>query len=423
MKHPYEIGALVFTVALIAGLLTGVAAKNIEIYYEILPTADARSDDEPKCYTSACEKKHGSGAVGEDDTTSEYEQIQEQKETAMDAVNEEMKRVKKEIANSKTEIDKLQDALPDLRLQLLEQEEVERMAGNAHKGMKMELKQYKKEYRVAYESATTTEQMDAAKQLKVEYQNYELQYNQSIADHNKESAETAKLKERIEEKEDQLDELRETLIELEDEFEELKVDMYKAGRNDQFVSIRLSNTCEMLIASGNPTVCPKYEELVPMFDNTDARISGGFVWDDENNDLNRERPKMQNYELYYEQVPNWMVISVDPDARMMVKGSLVEIAPNRVHFICTPNSSICKIPEDWDKNERYVQYDIHINKYCDHALVSPTMDAITSAVNQLREGCDSGEDMWKKLITLPIFGDVMIYNHSWINNFLSGVGN
>ena len=29
MKHPYEVGALVFTVALIAGLLTGIAFKDV----------------------------------------------------------------------------------------------------------------------------------------------------------------------------------------------------------------------------------------------------------------------------------------------------------------------------------------------------------------------------------------------------------
>ena len=67
-------------------------------------------------------------------------------------------------------------------------------------------------------------------------------------------------------------------------------------------------------------------------------------------------------------------------------------------------------------------YDIHINKYCTHAIVSPNMESITTAVNQIMESCESGEDEWRKLITLPIFGDVRIYNHGWINDFLRNVG-
>ena len=38
------------------------------------------------------------------------------------------------------------------------------------------------------------------------------------------------------------------------------------------------------------------------------------------------------------------------------------------------------------------------------------------------EGCADGEDEWRKLITIPIFDDIRIYNHGWINDFLRSVG-
>ena len=228
------------------------------------------------------------------------------------------------------------------------------------------------------------------------------------------------IEEQIEEKEDELDETRELVIELKDELDQLRMDMYKAGRNDQFISIRLGGTCQQLIESGHPTKCPTYRELVPLFDNTEERFRGGF--EDLGYDLNRLPSKMQNYELYYEQVPSWLVITVDPDNRMMQKSSTIVIAPSRVHWTCTESDSACNIPPDWDKNEVYVQYDIHINKYCTKAMVSPDIEMITEAVNQFIDRCAQPQSEWLKLISLPIFGDFKIYNHGWISDFLSAAG-
>ena len=145
-------------------------------------------------------------------------------------------------------------------------------------------------------------------------------------------------------------------------------------------------------------------------------------FDEEKNDLNRERSQLQNYERYYEQVPSWLVITVDPDARMMQKAALIEIAPNRVHWVCGVNDAACDIPADFGQNERYIQYDIHIDKYCTHALVSPDINVIGDAVNQFLDACQQPNDEWRKIITLPIYGDVRIYNHGWINDILRSAG-
>ena len=406
---------LVFFIAVAVGMVITIAVLE----------ADARHDEspnEPHCYTSSCEKRFGSGGEDdpEDQPSSEYELVQEQKETAMDAINEEMKRVIKEKKDAEALVISLEDLLPELRVQLLAQENIENLAGNAHKGMENTLKAMKREYRSAYDDADTMDEIDAAKQLKVDYINFEHEYAKLMADENAEHDKTVVLEENIEEKEDELDEARELVIELKEELEQLRMDMFKAGRNDQFISIRLGGTCEMLIKSGHPTKCPTYRELVPMFDNTEERFSGGF--EDLGYDLNRLPTKMKNYELYYEQVPSWLVITVDPDQRMMQKSSTIVIAPNRVYWTCTQADSACNIPVDWDKNEVYVQYDIHINKYCTKAMVSPDIEIITEAVNQFIEKCAQPQDDWLKLIALPLYGDFTMYNHGWINDFLRTMG-
>ena len=399
-----------FSLAVAVGMLITIAIVEV----------DARSEDEPQCYSSSCEKRFGSES--EDQPTTEYEEIQEQKETEMDAINDEMKRVIKEKAEAEKEIEKLEIEIPKLKIDLLAQENVERLSGHEHMGMVSILKQMKKDYRDAYDSAETIEEIDAAKQLKVEYVNYENKYNLALEKENKEHAKTVELEDKIEEKEDELDEQRELVIELDEELDQLRLDMFKAQRNDQFIAIRLSGTCEMLIKNGYPHKCPTYQELVPMFDNTDERISGAFYFDEEKNDLNRERSQLQNYERYYEQVPSWLVITVDPDARMMQKAALIEIAPNRVHWVCGVNDAACDIPADFGQNERYIQYDIHIDKYCTHALVSPDINVIGDAVNQFLDACQQPNDEWRKIITLPIYGDVRIYNHGWINDILRSAG-
>ena len=387
--------------------------------------ADARHDEspnEPHCYTQSCEKRFGSndGDDPEDNPSSEYEMVQEQKETQMDAINEEMKRVIKERDQQEALVEQLEDLLPELRLQLLEQENVENLAGNAHAGMDNTLKEMKRAYRSAYDDADTMEEIDIAKQLKVDYINFEHDYNQLLADENKQNQKTEDLEDKIEVKEDELDEAREKIIELNDELDQLRLDMFRAGRNDQFISIRLSGTCEMLIESGHPTKCPTYRELVPLFDNTEARFSGEF--EDLGHDLNRVPSKMKNYELYYEQVPSWLVITVDPDSRMANKSSMINVQATRVHWNCTTSDSACNIPPDFDKNEVYIQYDIHINKYCTSAMVSPDIELITEAVNQFIDKCAQPQDEWRKIITLPIYGDFKIYNHGWISDFLRSAG-
>ena len=400
-----------FFIAIAVGMLITIAIVE----------ADARSEDEPTCYSASCKRAMEEANNDPDEKpTTEYEAQQHAIETKMDAINDEMKKVIQQRDDAEKEIEKLEIEIPKLKLELLAQEIEERRAGHEHMGMVSILKQMKKDYRAAYDAAETIDEIDAAKQLKVEYIEYENKYNQALATENKEHDKTIVLEEKIEEKENELDEKRELIIELEEQLDQLRLDMFKAKRSDQFIAIRLSGTCEMLIEREYPNNCPTYRELVTMFDNTDPRFSGGV--EELGYDLNRERPQMDNYWRYYEQIPSWVVITVDPDAHMASKAALIEIAPNRVHWTCTEKDSACNVPVDWDKQEVYVQYDIHIDKYCARALVSPDMESITTAVNQFLEACSEPEDMWRKLINLPIYGDLRSYNVPWINDVLRNAG-
>ena len=196
----------VFFILIAVGMT--VAIVTIEV---ILPEADARHEEsggtEPHCYTSSCEKRFGSndGSDPEDNPSSEYEIVQEQKETEMDRINEEMKRVIKEKDDAEAQVLKLEELLPEMRVQLLDQENVENLAGNAHFGMDRTLKDMKKAYREAYDAAETIAEIDAAKILKVDYINFEHQYAEAMAAENKEHDKTVAIEDNIELKEDELD--------------------------------------------------------------------------------------------------------------------------------------------------------------------------------------------------------------------------
>jgi len=388
----------------------------------ITPDADARSEDEPKCYSPACKQKYNEEKEVSGTGTDVEKNIAE-REMEMDMINDEIKKVKIEIKRLEDLIEKLGDEIPEMELKLLELEENERLDGNKVSGLWHELKQMKKDYRNAYDTAEGTDEMDAAKELKELYIEKEVEYNNAIKSEDQSNIAIDEQKEKISDTEDELDTATEELVDAKDLFEQLKIEMYKAKRNDQFIAIRLSSTCETLIKmsyeDGYPTNCPTYRELKATFDNTDERFSGG--WIDVGHDLERQKPHMENYWRYYEQIPNWTIITVDPDAQMMQRAAVIEIAPNQVRWICTDNDILCEKPPDFDHNEMYIQYDIHIDKYCAHALVSPDMTVINTAVNQFLTQCDDGDD-WRKVISLPIYDNLRVYNSGWMTDLLRSLG-
>ena len=274
--------------------------------------------------------------------------------------------------------------------------------------MEYKLKQLKNEYRSAYDDADTSEELTAAKEAKQVYLDYKAEYERELGISQKENNHVDSYYTEYDDAQDDLEIMLDELDELNTQFDELRIEMFKAKTSDQFVSIRLSQTCLTLIKSGHPTDCPTYRELKEKFDNTDPRFSGGFV--DYGYDIRRDNPTIKNYWNYYEQIPNWKIITVDPDAKMMQKGMLIEIAP--IDVVGKPH---IETGTNFEKNEIYMEYDILINKECSHATVSPDIEIIGQAISQFINDC---KDPLNKVGTVPIYGDFRSLNPGWLNSII-----
>ena len=388
--------------------IIGIGFAIVLISLSFMISADARSEDEPQCYSPACKKKYGEAASDVITSGGQYEQHLNKQEAIMDSINEETKEVIKLIQDKKLEIKKQKALIPELKTKWNDQKMNVNNNDGVMKSMEYQLKQLKKEYREAYENANTTEDLTAAKEAKQAYLDYKTEYERELGISQKENDHIDSYYTEYEEAQDKLEVMLDELDELNIQFEELRIEMFKAKTSDQFVSIRLSATCNLLIKSGYPTDCPTYRELAEIFDNTDPRFSGGFV--DYGYDIRRENPTITDYWNYYEQLPNWKIITVDPDAKMMQKGMRIEIAPNDV--LGKPKMGT---GTNFEKNEIYLEYDILINKQCSHATVSPDIEIITQAVSQFMNDC---KDPLNKVGTVPIYGDFRSLNPGWLDGII-----
>ena len=90
-------------------------------------------------------------------------------------------------------------------------------------------------------------------------------------------------------------------------------------------------------------------------------------------DLVRERSHYHEYWKYYEQIPTWKVITVAPsDGEIYNKATVITVAPNPVTYISPPGAkepSDVQGSVDFRLNERYVWYDIYVDRYCETVLV------------------------------------------------------
>jgi len=402
-------------------LFIGIDDPNDDMPFvpDIIPEAEARGEDEPVCYSPACKKKYAEESTSTGSTgTSEYEVNRDKKESIMDEINDRTKVVITKIKDKEAEVRKQRDLVPELKEKWLEQKDDLKGNDGELKGMEYKVKLMKKEYRDAYDDAETTEEVTEAKRLKEEYNSYLIEYETALADDVKEYEDVDTTLTEYDQAREDLEVLIEELRELRDEFQDLRIEMFKAKTSDQFINIRLSGTCLVLIESGYPTNCPTYIELKAAFDNTDPNFSGGFSPSESGNDIRRDKSPMQNYWNYYQQLPNWKIMTVDPDAYLMTKGMLIEITAHHLKLKPDVETGI-----DFDENKIYVQHGISINKTCSHATVSPDMELIALAVKQFFDRCGNPEDDWKTIADRPIY-DVLgldrSYNPLWLDKVLHG---
>ena len=395
--------------------------------WTLIPEAEARGEDEPVCYSPACKKKYAEEAEAEKvQGNPEYEAHQEIRETEMDRINDLIKELKEEIVTLEEDIDKLHDEIPQMEMDWKQQEKDEKSGDGKLKSMEYNLEKLKKEYRKAYDDSRTSGDLDDAKLLKEEYNAYKKLYEDELERYAEDTKKTIELETGYEEARDELEIMMEELRDMKDDLELLKIEMWKAKQSNQFISIRLSGTCIVLIENGYPSNCPTYAELKDTFDNTDPRISGGFSPSVSGNDIRRDVPPMENHWLYYEQLPNWKIITVDPHPYLMAKGMVIDVAPMTVKKVHLPSvAKDCDDPDKAEGCEYDVQYDVIIDKYCSHASVSPDMKSIGEGIKQLMKSCKyEGDDKlglsWKKLITMPIYDPYRVYNPLWLDAIIDG---
>ena len=358
-----------------------------------LPDAEARGEDEPRCYTC---KDEG------------------QKKTESEDANEEVVEAKKELEKIKDNIRDYEKKLGEIEIKLQKL----RLDINILKGevedLEDSVKEMKRQVRHAYDAVITKEDTVAADELSKKYQDEKEKLEKKEKDLFKKEKERDDNKVLLEEYEEKLriDELYLPVVL--DRVDDAKVDANKVWRHGQFISIVLSETCNTLIREDMNEAkvavvdetgwvydeeitnrCPTNKQLVEAFDNTIPMVSG--EWVERDNDIHREPSQYKDYWKYYKQMPDWQIITVEPDWQMYHRSAIIEIQSRSFTFtdnIGSDNKTPSYTPGAYFPNGTIVaptktlHKDISISQHCRHIMVAPDMELITEALNYLMSDCE-----------------------------------
>ena len=156
-------------------------------------------------------------------------------------------------------------------------------------------------------------------------------------------------------------------------------------RDYQFINVNLSKTCQTLIQYELQTKCPTYREMIPLFDNTLPRISGGFV--EVGYDMKRLPSPLDDHWHYYEQMTETRVVSVDADTSLFDRGVNITILAKDFTIL-----------EDTGRNDKTESYNsstleqtlwknIHVSDKCDKVTVGPDLKVIEAAILHVLNKC------------------------------------
>ena len=188
------------------------------------------------------------------------------------------------------------------------------------------------------------------------------------------------------------DELEDKLIEL----SEARIKMNLIFRDYQFININLSKTCQTLIQYELQTKCPTYREMIPLFDNTLPRISGGFV--EVGYDVKRLPSPLDDHWHYYEQMTETRVVSVDADTDLFDRGVNITILAKDFTIL-----------EDTGRNDKTESYNsstleqtlwknIHVSEKCDKVTVGPDLKVIEAAILHVLNKCTTDLTEFQEVI-------------------------
>jgi hypothetical protein len=188
------------------------------------------------------------------------------------------------------------------------------------------------------------------------------------------------------------DELEDKLIEL----SKARIKMNLIFRDYQFININLSKTCQTLIQYELQTKCPTYREMIPLFDNTLPRISGGFV--EVGYDMKRLPSPLDDHWHYYEQMTETRVVSVDADTDLFDRGVNITILAKDFTIL-----------EDTGRNDKTDSYNsstleqtlwknIHVSDKCDKVTVGPDLKVIEAAILHVLNKCTTDLTEFQEVI-------------------------
>ncbi len=367
---------------------------NEFILPQIIQWAEAREETEPVCYTSACQKKLDAG--GYDVDTADIPLEEQTKDQILkstgdirierDNLEQDIIEIEKELQWYKKEINELDNDVDKAHKNLIEQEDV--------------VKETKSDYTTFIKvSPRTQEELDERRVLVNAYENALRQYDVYNDDYDRA---LNIYNERQTKHFQNIYDLGILEKELELKIEELsnaRIASNLAHRQYQFVNIVLSGTCLQLIENGNNTECPTYRELHQAFDNTIPVVSGEFV--DEGYDIFRQPSKYQNHWKYYEQIPWYKVITVDPGVEIDKRGITIVVQPRSFDFVENMGQHDKSPSINIDLHERYIWSNIKVDKECSHAITSPDMEVIGKAVHHFLVKCNSELDNKRTIEMIP----------------------
>jgi hypothetical protein len=394
-----------------------------------LPHAEARGETEPVCYTKGCFKNIGKTPDGQG------------KETKSANPNKEVQDAKDELQEVEDDIRRLEKLIGEIDIELAEIRLEINILENEVEDQEDVVKEMKRQVRHAYDQTVTREDTERADELSDVYKEELKELGKLDDDLTKKITEKIDKNILLADSRDELTVAEMYLPVVLDRVSGAKVDANLQHQEHQFISIQLSETCNTLIRDGYNEVkvamvdetgwvydeeisqrCPTNQILKDTFDNTIPGVSG--EWVERDNDIHREPSKKKDYWKYYKQMPNWKIITVEPDFQMYTRSAVIEVQARGFIYASHVGSS--------DKSPSYtpgsiavngtitpptttIHSDIIIGKKCKHVTVAPDLELITKAVNHLMENCKDKDSNLSNPITtqLPFLPPQVQDSEAW----------
>jgi len=406
-------------IALMTVFAVGVAMIVLE--------AEARSEDEPTCYSQSCKKAQEE--KGETLTDEEVESSERVKEDLALELNASIVTTKEKILETEAKLVELVTAIGEYEMDMYASDTAIQPFYNKLNSFKHEVTAAKKAYKTAFEAAESTEDFENAKLLRDEYDAKVLEYELMELEYGVIQSTAVTDEQTYWDKKSELAETKEYLELLKEEVRDLDFDLKMAHRNHQFIVIEISRVCQILekMAYEDPDfihkgTCLKYSDLIHL-DNTDQSISGEIY--DAGWDLQRKKSLYTEYWKYYEQIPNWKIITVIPnDAEIYKKATVITVQAHQVKYVKPPGSKSPTSVQgsiNQDLNERYVWTDIYVDRYCTKVSVSPDIRFVELALQQVMKECKDPYESYIPKRTLNIWPDWIAPLPSWMDNILVDV--